>query len=438
MAAGQGFKTFNTGDVLSASDVNGYLMQGVWVFATAAARDAAVTSPQQGNMAYTKDTNTIWKYNGSTWVNADTGTASPLTTKGDIWGYSTTDARIPVGTDGTVLTADSTQALGVKWATPASGVVTWTGRKPASATPAQVGVIAYNNSNLYVAGFNDGTLFSSPDAITWTSRTSGFGANGINKIAYGNGLWVAVGVNGTLTTSTDGITWTSRTSQFGTGQIRDVKYANSLWVAVGQNSTGPALGISTSTDGLTWTARTVTGTIGTSANSVDYGNGYWVLTAANATNNAAYSTNGTTWTAFATGSATNSNSGLYVNGYWLIYDASSNIYFRATDPTGSFTGSVSGVNLVSTGANVGWGSYNNKLYWFTPGKGTTSAGSWLPAAIMSATVSFTNSTRFDYLSTPIVVPLTTTDQATYASFYMNSSNGQMIIGDTLGRIWSSF
>ncbi len=36
MAAGLGFKTFNTGDVLSAADTNGYLMQGVLVFADAA------------------------------------------------------------------------------------------------------------------------------------------------------------------------------------------------------------------------------------------------------------------------------------------------------------------------------------------------------------------------------------------------------------------
>jgi len=41
-----------------------------------------------------------------------------LTTKGDLLGYSTSGARVPVGTNNHVLTADSTQALGVKWAAP--------------------------------------------------------------------------------------------------------------------------------------------------------------------------------------------------------------------------------------------------------------------------------------------------------------------------------
>ena len=68
MAAGLGFKTFTTGDVLSAGDTNGYLMQGVWVFASAAARDAAVTSPQEGNMCYLKDTDAVQSYSGSAWV----------------------------------------------------------------------------------------------------------------------------------------------------------------------------------------------------------------------------------------------------------------------------------------------------------------------------------------------------------------------------------
>ena len=41
--------------------------------------------------------------------------SSPLTTKGDIWGYSTDDDRIPVGADDEILVADSAQPLGVRW-----------------------------------------------------------------------------------------------------------------------------------------------------------------------------------------------------------------------------------------------------------------------------------------------------------------------------------
>jgi hypothetical protein len=52
MAAGLGFKDFVTGEVLTAADVDGYLMQGIWVFDDAAARDAAVTSPQEGNACF--------------------------------------------------------------------------------------------------------------------------------------------------------------------------------------------------------------------------------------------------------------------------------------------------------------------------------------------------------------------------------------------------
>jgi hypothetical protein len=47
-------------------------MQGVWVFADAAARTAAVTSPQEGNMSYLKSDDAVYKYNGSNWVNIDT------------------------------------------------------------------------------------------------------------------------------------------------------------------------------------------------------------------------------------------------------------------------------------------------------------------------------------------------------------------------------
>ena len=80
MAAGLGFKTFTTGEVLTAADTNGYLMQGVLVFATAAARNAAITSPQEGQFAFTKDTNGLWYYTGSAWAGAPVGDITAVTT----------------------------------------------------------------------------------------------------------------------------------------------------------------------------------------------------------------------------------------------------------------------------------------------------------------------------------------------------------------------
>ena len=50
------------------------------------------------------------------------GAVSPLTTKGDLYTFSTSDARLGVGTNNHVLTADSSEATGLKWAAPASGL----------------------------------------------------------------------------------------------------------------------------------------------------------------------------------------------------------------------------------------------------------------------------------------------------------------------------
>jgi hypothetical protein len=125
MAAGLGFKDFTTGEVLTAADVDGYLMQGVWVFASAAARDAAVTSPQEGNFAYLKDTNVTTYYTGSAWANLDTtGMTNPMTTTGDtIYSSSgSTPARLGIGSTGQVLTV----AGGVpSWATPGGAGSNW-------------------------------------------------------------------------------------------------------------------------------------------------------------------------------------------------------------------------------------------------------------------------------------------------------------------------
>jgi hypothetical protein len=44
------------------------------------------------------------------------GTSSPLTNKGDLWGYDTDNNRVPIGTNDQRLTADSGETLGLKWA----------------------------------------------------------------------------------------------------------------------------------------------------------------------------------------------------------------------------------------------------------------------------------------------------------------------------------
>jgi hypothetical protein len=54
-------------------------------------------------------------------INANAGAGSPLTTKGDLYTYSTATARLGVGTNGQVLTADSGEATGLKWAAAAGG-----------------------------------------------------------------------------------------------------------------------------------------------------------------------------------------------------------------------------------------------------------------------------------------------------------------------------
>jgi hypothetical protein len=103
MAAGLGFKTFVTGDILTAADTNGYLMQGVLVFASAAARSSAITSPQEGQTTYLKDTDNIDVYSGSAWVTKSASASTPkvlqvvsatTTTSTNIASTSLTDTTI--------------------------------------------------------------------------------------------------------------------------------------------------------------------------------------------------------------------------------------------------------------------------------------------------------------------------------------------------------
>lgn len=62
------FKNFTPSELL-ASDVNTYLMnQTVMTFDSAAARSTALTLPVEGMVTFLKDSDTLWIYNGTAWI----------------------------------------------------------------------------------------------------------------------------------------------------------------------------------------------------------------------------------------------------------------------------------------------------------------------------------------------------------------------------------
>jgi hypothetical protein len=61
-----GRKTFVSGEILTASDVNAFLMnQSVQVYDDATARGSAIPSPLEGQVTYRKDTKLVEAYNGT-------------------------------------------------------------------------------------------------------------------------------------------------------------------------------------------------------------------------------------------------------------------------------------------------------------------------------------------------------------------------------------
>ncbi len=75
------FLDFTAGQVLTADQVDNFLMrQTVMVFDDAASRDTALSEVlDEGMLAYLKDSNDIFKYTGSAWVNIDTSNPGDIT-----------------------------------------------------------------------------------------------------------------------------------------------------------------------------------------------------------------------------------------------------------------------------------------------------------------------------------------------------------------------
>jgi hypothetical protein len=115
-----GFKTFVDLDILTAAEVNDFLMtQAVMVFADAAARTTALPTPSEGMVTYLEDSNVLEKYLGASWVDitADSIAKALVDAKGDIITATAdnTPARLAVGTNEHRLVADSATSTGLAY-----------------------------------------------------------------------------------------------------------------------------------------------------------------------------------------------------------------------------------------------------------------------------------------------------------------------------------
>jgi hypothetical protein len=241
--AGAGYKLFNTGDVLTAAQVNTYLNeQTVMVFASSAARTTALSGVlAEGMMSYLQDTNAVEVYNGTSWVNvgnagditevqagvgisiaSGTGpipvitnsSTDLITTAGDLL-YGTaadTVARLGIGTAGQVLKVNS-GATAPEWGTVAAGggkvlqvvnanITTETAITSASMT--DTGITATITPTLATSKI--AIFISANTAIQESGQTDIFasaellrGATQIQDWEQGNGFWQRIGgASGTL------------------------------------------------------------------------------------------------------------------------------------------------------------------------------------------------------------------------------------------------
>jgi photosystem II stability/assembly factor-like uncharacterized protein len=164
---------------------------------------------------------------------------------------------------------------------------TWTLRTSPSVQRLQKVI---RGGSVYVAVGEGGAVLTSPDGSAWTVRSTNTRLT-LYDIAWNGTVYVAVGAAGTILTSGNGITWTVQTL------LPGPSFHGVLWTTINGGqfvAVGSSLGIATSPDGMTWTERSyIFGNAELRAiaedgtNLVAVGEGFAVLT----------STNGTAWSA---------------------------------------------------------------------------------------------------------------------------------------------
>jgi Concanavalin A-like lectin/glucanases superfamily len=131
---------------------------------------------------------------------AATSYTSPLTTKGDVFTRSASvDSRLPVGADGEIITADSTQSLGIKWAAPAQPAIQFKDEGSNIGTSGGATVVDFTGPGV-TASHSTGTI---------TVNIAGGGGSGdsisfsVSQTAHGFSEGMPIYFNGTVWAQSD-------------------------------------------------------------------------------------------------------------------------------------------------------------------------------------------------------------------------------------------
>jgi hypothetical protein len=198
--------------------------------------------------------------NGSTWTARTSGVVTGLN---EVWYDSVNKIFTIVGDSGVILTAS-----------PAAGVAqvsTWVSRT--SGTANNLLSISQLSSTTWIATGTSGTIVTSPNAVTWTTRSSGVTVDlrSITVANLGGGTYkaIAVGTGGIAITSSAGTSWSTALSNSATdptgatvsvGDLNQVIYQTftapnnstySYYIAVGDNGC-----VVLSSDSTTWFTKT--------------------------------------------------------------------------------------------------------------------------------------------------------------------------------------
>lgn len=297
---------------------------------------------------------------GTAGINMSSNTSVAAATLGTALYYKTTAAE--TGTVAYVSWATRSLNTGQTAAGIAYGLVGATG------TYVAVGAIATN-----------GTVATSTDLITWTSRTYPTAQN-ITCVSYSTNAttqFIAGGASGSMSFSTDGITWTAvTTSGFGTSQINAV--ANNGTVALWGGVSGTAnqqLRYNTLPLAAGTTSTLVTTTFGTSTIfGIAYGligaTNTWVVVGAGGTIHYSQAATPTSTTAATSGTTNQLNA--------VAYSNAGTYKFIAVGNAATILASTDGVTwTAATTTNFGTSNVSAVVYnagnslWYACGAGGT-------------------------------------------------------------------